>query len=915
MELYQKLRDDAEKWRKDGYPCADYPLIGEILRYQFEGDAEERGPLKYLREPQFQSLEVYWYLRLVRETPHIVDLYKHYYGDDISVFCDALGIKISPDALAFIDSIDPIINKVKTDDNFARDNVSDVVYEAVTLDYPSYIFALAMGSGKTVLIGTIIATEFAMALRYSEGGFMKNALVFAPGTTIIESLREISEMPYEQILPPGLNQEFKANLKFDYPQDKTKYISIPQGSTYNVIVTNTEKISLRANRQRRKNQPVLDFEQKKEQEDLEENHRLKTITSLPNLGIFSDEAHHTYGNEMDKELKRVRETVNHINKKTNLIAVINTTGTPYYKTQMLREVVAWYSLGEGINDNILKSLHDGIVHYEMGSRSEEAVIRDIIRIFFEEYGDVVLSDGAKAKIAFYFKTQEHLEASRSYIEKALAAPEINRDPTLILANTQKAKVHEIDEFKRLNDPNNQKRIILLISKGVEGWNCPSLFACALIKENKTTNNFILQASTRCLRQTEGNRHPAKVFLDTKNRDALDKNLQENFRTTINELRRQDNESQEVVLRIQKKILPKLKISRTVDRVIRSENALTEIQLTLPTDVAEKLPIRSIMTPDFTRTGTLSPLTDVGDSDEDTVEVLERTTDCYMLARRIARNYHLPVMDMLTELKRLYPEGKVPNGHLDPLCQQIDSQLQDYEVIKETVTDALALIHIYDDNGKPIFEEKDDDGFYIHRLRVQKSKLDLLRSQEDVDDKHDVSFHYTPYNFDSNPELNFFEKILATLDIAVEDVEVFLFTGGLTDTKKTDFHFEYKGADGNYHRYFPDFVIVKNTGEFFIVEIKSERDRGNPIVEAKAKAIEYLRELQPEVAAKAKAVEYLRELQPNKHFDYNIIYTPDRYIPESDKMKAIRAWIRNEDGSQTNSNENTLREEHNEDQTS
>ena len=897
-QLYVKLRDDAQKWGKEGYPCSDYPLIGEILRWQFEGDTEERDVLKYLREPQFQSLEVYWYLRLVRETPHIVELYKHYYGNDISVFCKALGVRISSDALRFIRSPDQIIEIVKTDADFVTENALDTVHEAVTLDYPSYIFALAMGSGKTVLIGTIIATEFAMALRYPEGGFMKNALVFAPGTTIIESLREISEVPYEKILPPSLNQEFKANRKYDYPQNKSKDISAQHGSTYNIIVTNTEKISLRANRQRRENQPELDFEEKKEQEELEENLRLRKITSLPNLGIFSDEAHHTYGNEMDKELKRVRRTVNYINEETNLIAVVNTTGTPYYKTQMLREVVAWYSLGEGIKDNILKSLHDGIVHYEMGSRSEEDVIRDIIRIFFEEYGDVALPDGAKAKIAFYFKTQEHLETSKLHIENALAEPEIGGDPTLILANTQTAKVHEIDEFKRLNDPNNQKRIILLISKGVEGWNCPSLFACALIKENKTTNNFVLQASTRCLRQKEGNRHPAKVFLDTKNRDALDKQLKANFDFKLKDLSEQDTESQEVVLRIQEKDLPKLKITRRVKRVVRSEKALTEIQLTLPTDVAEKLPIRSILTPDFTRTGTLSPLTDVGDSDEDIVKVLERTTDCYTLARRIARNYHLPIMETLKKLKHLYPEGEVPNGHLDPLCRQIDSQLQDYETIKETVTDALALIHIYDDEGKPIFEEKDDDGFYIHRLRVQKSKLDLLRDQEDVDDKHDVSFHYTPYNFDSNPELNFFEKILATLDIAVEDVEVFLFTGGLTDTKKTDFHFEYKGADGNYHRYFPDFVIVKNTGEFFIVEIKSEGERGHPIVEAKAKA-----------------VEYLKELQPDKHFDYNIIYTPDRYIPENDKMKTIRSWIRNENTSQTNPDKNTLREEHSEHQTS
>ena len=384
---------------------------------------------------------------------------------------------------------------------------------------------------------------------------------------------------------------------------------------------------------------------------------------------------------------------------------------------MLQEVVAWYSLGQGINDNILKSLHNGIVHYAMESRSEEDVIRDILRIFFEEYGDVTLPDGAKAKIAFYFKEQEHLDASKIHIQNALTA--IGQDTTVILTNTQKSKVHEIDEFKRLNDPKNQKRVILLISKGVEGWDCPSLFACALIKENRTTNNFVLQASSRCLRQKEGNKHPAKVFLDTKNRDALDKNLQENFKITTSDLNRQTNNSQAVEIRIQNKKWPKLKITKTLNRVVRSENANTDVQLTLPTDIEEKLPIRTILTPDFTRRGTLSPLTDVGDLERRTVNVLEQTTDCYRLARRLSKNYHLPIMDILAKLKCLYPKGVVPNNHLNPLCQQIDSQLKDYETEQETVTEALALVHFVDDDDKPVFDEKKDD-YFIHRLRIQKA---------------------------------------------------------------------------------------------------------------------------------------------------------------------------------------------------
>ena len=192
-----------------------------------------------------------------------------------------MGLPTDPNFLSAFQDVDPIIELVKNNEDFVKRNQLDPLHEAVTLPYPSYIFALAMGTGKTVLIGTIIATEFAMALRYPEANFMKNALVFAPGTTIIESLREISDIPFEQILPSSLHRDFLANLKITYPQTGAKDIQVQSGSAYNVIVTNTEKISLRANLKQRKNQSLLDFEEKKEQAELEANLRLQKITSLP----------------------------------------------------------------------------------------------------------------------------------------------------------------------------------------------------------------------------------------------------------------------------------------------------------------------------------------------------------------------------------------------------------------------------------------------------------------------------------------------------------------------------------------------------------------------------------------------------------------------------------------------------------
>lgn len=95
-----------------------------------------------------------------------------------------------------------------------------------------------------------------MSLRYPKGAFKKNTLVFALGTMIIESLRELSDMPYEQVLPPELHRDFAANLKIEYPGSE-KDIQAQRGGSYNLIVTNTEKISLRANK--RSNQTFSRF--------------------------------------------------------------------------------------------------------------------------------------------------------------------------------------------------------------------------------------------------------------------------------------------------------------------------------------------------------------------------------------------------------------------------------------------------------------------------------------------------------------------------------------------------------------------------------------------------------------------------------------------------------------------------------
>ncbi len=216
-----------------------------------------------------------------------------------------------------------------------------------------------MGAGKTVLIGAIIATEFAMAMEYTrslfnpaESPFIQNALVFAPGTTIVESLRELADIPYDKILPPRLCKAFLTNLKLTFTRDGDPDLPVIRGSVFNVIVTNTEKIRIQKSAIRKSDLGGL-FSPATEDAAKEAvaNRRLRAIASLPHLAVFSDEAHHTYGRTMGQSLKRVRQTVDYLHHESpNLVCVVNTTGTPYFHRQPLRDVVTWYGLSQGIRE-------------------------------------------------------------------------------------------------------------------------------------------------------------------------------------------------------------------------------------------------------------------------------------------------------------------------------------------------------------------------------------------------------------------------------------------------------------------------------------------------------------------------------------------------------------------------------------
>ena len=134
----------------------------------------------------------------------------------------------------------------------------------------------------------------------------------------------------------------------------------------------------------------------------------------------------------------------------------------------------------------------------------------------------------------------------------------------------------------------------------------------------------------------------------------------------------------------------------------------------------------------------------------------------------------------------------------------------------------------------VFKKSEDGKYYYHTIKFKEKNSPIFKTNEG---NSQYGFHYEPYSFDSNPEADFFETLLNITNAKAKDIEDIYFTGGLTTPDKTDFHFQYKGQDGKFHQYYPDFLVRKKNGEIYIIEIKSEADKHNLDVIAKEKAVQ------------------------------------------------------------------------------
>jgi len=838
----QQIQQKVSDWRNENYRGVKRETLNILNHIKRVG---------FLHKPQIEAFETYIYLKEIIGNKSSLEVFKSLFTGEKEML---LALGVSKD-----EAFDLLGKKEK---------IGELLAESFgESDYANQVYALTMGAGKTILMSVMMIYDFTLSFYYPDDErFAKNALIFAPDTTIIESLKEIKTFDYSKVLPKEYENVI-LNVKYYYLEDTATPLSLI--GNYNVVVSNSQKIILKTHNSDNGNATKKLFADWQEMGKREvENRRLQAIRELKNLVIFVDEAHHSYGTSLEGDLKKTRQTINYIHKegKTPLINVVNLTGTPYVNNKMIADVVYHFGLKQGIEQGILKQVR----FFEYGNVKTDKFIEDVLDNFWSEYGENRLEDKLP-KIAFYSSNIEDLQTNlRPILEKLLIQKGISIDKVLEF-HTEAEKSKE--EFISLDSPQSNKQFILLVGKGTEGWNCRSLVACALYRR-ATSSIFVLQSSTRCLRSIGDNKKNASIFLSDENYRILDGELKNNFSTSISELSAQDQKSVEHTLKIEKR--KKIKVNKILKEIVAVQNQ----------DI-DKIKI------DFSKFNPKNSFSSVSEGgiflNEENQAGFKQATLKREIKDKGNFNFYeiVEIINRYTHLSCLSIEKILENSGLSK--QEIEQKINDNSaVLAFAVQGILSNAYTYEEKSETIEEEIELTKAYPFKISVEKGKNTLVVYRKDMENdfgKSRIGFHINPYNFDSSDEKDLFKYLRSILDKDEAVVDVY-FTGGVAEPNHNDFYFEYYSPyNKKISRYFPDFLVETSKGRYLVIEVKANRDK-ETYERNKQEYKGDIKDIFDEVFAKELGFNEFQ--QANKDFEYKIIFDASLQQRQQELIETIYA---------------------------
>ena len=782
----------------------------------------------FLRKPQFEALEMYVFIKEFMNNAQVYELFDDW-RNKRNRFSEAS--YYSNGQLRLGDAL--------------TEKQTDVLFKQMKKyreSYPNYIYALTMGLGKTILMGTCIFYEFLLAKKYpKDKRFCHNALVFAPDKTVLQSLREIMIFDKTKVVPPEYARVLDSNIKFHFLDESGTVLHTIDDSDFNIIISNTQKIIIKKKRKEATPGEVLfgsnssllsavyggDDSEDDAWDDstLMDNQRFKKLCRLPQLGVYVDEAHHLFGADLEKQIRSsganktsLRDTINLLAANTSIVACYNYTGTPYVKNQLLPEVVYAYGLRESIWNGYLKDADP--IGFE-NVKSDEFLNATVTK-FWQKYGGRIY-DNLNPKLAIYAaNVEEAVNEVGPALEEILTRLEIPTTSILLnVGDSKYTKDEDIRNFNNLDVPGsegNEKQFVVLVEKGKEGWNCRSLFGVALYRSPKS-KIFVLQATMRCLRAITDERLTATVFLSKENYDTLDDELHKNFNMEISDIK---NTSTDDRHKYQVRVLPPPRSIRL--KRVWHEYTVSSKEYSTPVDFglvgADLSKYSSVM---YER-DSIANDTSTKQSNADEYQV-KMQYSAFSLAGEVARYLNISSI-LAAKILREAQDG------MDVILADVNrynAVLDD--IIIPTIFHALfdvTAIQKTEDRDVVLLREPKDAAYYEF-----SAKDDLVITNKYpgfTPDEVLKSFHADTYCFDSLPEKECFFQYIKS-----DKVQEVYFTGMFTSNQGDLSVYYYDPESGRIRQYYPDFLAKMKDGTYQLIEVKGDNKIDDVVVQAKKEA--------------------------------------------------------------------------------
>lgn len=839
---------------------------------------------------------------------------------------------------------------------YIEDNPDTIDYVAVfkkffyDVAYPDYIFSLPMGAGKTYLMAAFIYLDLYFSLNEPDNpSFAHNFMILAPSglkSSIIPSIKNIQDFDPTWILPNPTASQIKNEIQFEVldaqkTAQKSNLVKNPNAQKINshltsnevrglVAVTNAEKVIL-DKLDKDKSPSLLSDKEKKE---FEISNELRSIVGkIPHLSIFIDEVHHA----SDGDIK-LRQVVNKWTETETFNSVLGFSGTPYLSTaesvkvgidlslknKNLSNVVYYYPLIEGVG-NFLKS-----PTIKVSDGGYETIIRKGVSEFLDTYGNLNYSNGTCAKLAIYCGRIDNLEENiYPIVAELISKFGLNPADTILKyhGGNKKYSVPESAavEFASLDTYLSKVKVVLLAQIGKEGWDCKSLTSVILPQKGACPQNMVLQTSCRCLRQVvKDNKETALIWLNDDNAKTLNRELDKQQHTSIEELNKRGNTKLYTLQRFSR--MEKLRVPPIdfFQLKVSYQTLVLEDELNTAKEL-QREDLYSISDLQLIQQQNLK-----GEIEEKTIELLQDDESgkaitfnswLHLICKESFRTLHIAqlkkyatalqtIYDTITDIRDgiHFLKGEYNQMKVRANVRKAFIPHRSIDVKEEVIPETAELLQMK--NFKSIINVNDTSKYtpeehevleIIEADKVEKplkaeiqaiiDKLKTLGNQEqpirvllDNPDNYESTesninnktYHYLPYRFDSEFEKKYFSKSLQSI---LRDKQLEFYFNG--DDNLTDFKIRcYKKHGKNWSllgNYTPDFLVISRDEQGVIKQILIIETKGEGFAAKFAERRQFVEE------------EFVK--LNNERFGYSrfcFLYIEDTLTPAEQDKKTITA---------------------------